>query len=436
MDMQRNPKNSGKPFDISYGFPRNEAHPHPRIACPNKMETRTLPVNHLKRLRQALAPHGLKLLASEWQGMNAQYRFRCKSGHELSRSGSHLLYKLVECPTCRDVRRLEQLRDAARRAGGQCLAEQYAGRSARYHLICRDGHTFDKSGDKLLAGSWCPECAHRQQAKRMADPTGLKRLRAIVIERGGELLSTEYTKLADYYRFRCAEGHEWSTLGSEVVRGVWCRICANRRKVHAYRLQDGLEQLRRCAEDHDGICLASHYEGSKARYRFRCGEGHEWETLGARIFRGAWCPQCQYEAKRFGIDHMRNVAAERRGRCLSTVYRNATTKLEWECEHGHRWSAIPGAIVRGHWCPTCSQESLKLGIELMRSIATERGGQCVSGAYVDSATRLEWECARGHRWLATPNTIRRGHWCARCHFIDITTRPQTRRKRRHETVRV
>ncbi|OMG71450.1 hypothetical protein BW685_20965 [Burkholderia ubonensis] len=43
---------------------------------------------------------------------------------------------------------------------------------------------------------------------------------------------------------------------------------------------------------------------------------------------------------------------------------------------------------------------------------------------------------RGHRWHATPNTIRQGHWCARCYFISITSTEKTRRKRRHEAVRV
>lgn len=89
-------------------------------------------------------------------------------------------------------------------------------------------------------------------------------------------------------------------------------------------------------------------------------------------------------------------------------------------------------IFRGAWCTECQHEAKRFGIDLMRTIAAERGGMCVSTSYVNSATKLEWECARGHRGLATPNSIRRGHWCARCYFISITTTDKTRRKRRHE----
>lgn len=403
---------------------------------PDKAELSKLPVDQLKRLRQALLPYGLKLLESEWHGWNAQYRFQCRRGHELSRSGAHLLYTLVTCPACRDQEALLHLDRVARKAGGRCLSDRYAGRNARYQFVCHEGHHFEKTAGNLQKGSWCVQCARARHAKLMSDPDGLKRIQAVAYAHGGKCLSTIYTKQADRYRFRCAKGHEWETTGAEVVRGTWCRICANQEKVHAYRLADGLARLRRSARSQGGVCLAFDYEGSKAYYRFRCHEGHEWETEGAKIFRGSWCPQCGHEAKRFGIGFMRELAAAHGGRCLSETYRNTATRLEWACQKGHRWWAFPGAIVRGHWCSVCSRDAVKLGIDVMRRHAAERGGKCISDTYVNSSTRLEWECSRGHRWHATPNTIRQGHWCARCYFISITSTEVTRRKRRHEAVRV
>jgi len=31
------------------------------------------------------------------------------------------------------------------------------------------------------------------------------------------------------------------------------------------------------------------------------------------------------------------------------------TKLEWECEDGHRWSSTPHNIKYGTWCPICGK---------------------------------------------------------------------------------
>jgi hypothetical protein len=394
-----------------------------------------LSVDQLKRLRKALVPYGLKLLSEEWEGWHAQYRIRCRRGHEVSRSGAHLLYHLVTCPSCREDEALRKLRDFARQAGGKCITNRYAGRKARYRFVCRHGHEFEKSPESLERGSWCIVCSRAERALRMADPGGMKRLHAAARSHRGECLTKSYTKLGDRYRFRCAAGHVWSAVGQEVVRGAWCRICSNQKKVEGYRLHDGLARLQRCAKKRGGVCLSEVYEGSKAHYRFRCEAGHEFDMLGARTFRGSWCVECQHESKRYGMSLMHEVAKAHGGRCLSGIYRNAATRLEWECARGHRWWAYPGAIVRGHWCSACAHDAGKLGIDLMRAIAKERGGECVSKTYVNSSTRLEWECARGHRWFATPNTIRRGHWCARCYFISITATEETRRKRRHEAAR-
>jgi hypothetical protein len=44
------------------------------------------------------------------------------------------------------------------------------------------------------------------------------------------------------------------------------------------------------------------------------------------------------------------------GRCLSNKYINNATKLRWECKKGHIWIAKSGNIKNGKWCPKCSYE--------------------------------------------------------------------------------
>ena len=53
------------------------------------------------------------------------------------------------------------------------------------------------------------------------------------------------------------------------------------------------------------------------------------------------------------IDRWKKIAEERGGRCLSDVYFDSRTHLNWECFLGHRWSAKPDNILQGHWCPQC-----------------------------------------------------------------------------------
>ncbi len=60
--------------------------------------------------------------------------------------------------------------------------------------------------------------------------------------------------------------------------------------------------------------------------------------------------------KDFTIEDMRKAAAFRGGKCLSAdmVRGDWDTPLEWECAEGHRFTASPRLILLGgHWCPEC-----------------------------------------------------------------------------------
>ena len=50
----------------------------------------------------------------------------------------------------------------------------------------------------------------------------------------------------------------------------------------------------------------------------------------------------------------------------------------------------------------------------MRNLAKERGGTCLSLEYINSSTQIQWQCTKGHRWMATPSNIKSGYWCPYC----------------------
>lgn len=72
--------------------------------------------------------------------------------------------------------------------------------------------------------------------------------------------------------------------------------------------------------------------------------------------------------KKLTLDDMRFLANKNGGKCLSKEYITSTTRLEWQCDKGHIWKALPKDIKRSHWCPICGGSS-KLTIEEMKNIA-------------------------------------------------------------------
>ena len=110
---------------------------------------------------------------------------------------------------------------------------------------------------------------------------------------------------------------------------------------------------------------------------------------------------------------MHKLAEKKGGKCLSIEYVNTRTKLKWQCKEGHVWEAKPKKIKRGTWCPICAR-NVRLTIEKMHKLAEKKGGKCLSTEYVNTRTKLKWQCKEGHVWEARPDNIKRGTWCPIC----------------------
>ncbi|SDI80712.1 hypothetical protein SAMN05216466_13542 [Paraburkholderia phenazinium] len=328
---------------------------------------------------------------------------------------------------------LDQIRSKFVDAGLSLLDASWRGQNVRYRLRCERGHEWERGGQQLLriARIACPDCLVEDGMKRMHD---------IARQSGGHCLTSTYLGLKGRYRFVCAIGHEFETTAATIFRGCWCPICSNMRRAERQLwAAGGLLPIQNRARERGGECLSTVYEGKSAQYRFRCVQGHEWETSGIEVMREAWCPQCVYERARRpdGLAELQRVAVRRGGKCLASGYQRIQTRYPFQCERGHEWLAWGSEILKGSWCPTCrTEDRQRRGIETMHAIAAERGGRCLSDTYVDNQTKLEWECARGHRWWARPRQIASaGNWCAQCGFLSRITREKTRRKRRYEAVK-
>lgn len=121
---------------------------------------------------------------------------------------------------------------------------------------------------------------------------------------------------------------------------------------------------------------------------------------------------------KYKIEDMQKIAKDRGGKCLSSKYINVKTKLQWKCKEGHIWESRPHNILQGNWCPYCAnkkqRDTLRGSMDEMQKIAKQRGGRCLSKAYINALTKLKWQCKEGHKWAASLASIKSGHWCPIC----------------------
>ena len=230
-------------------------------------------------------------------------------------------------------------------------------------------------------------------------------MQKIARRRGGQCLSKEYVRDNSNLTWQCSAGHKWEAVPNNIKRGRWCPTCASMRN-------GTIEEMQEMAKERGGQCLSAKYTNNQTKLTWKCTEGHQWETTPSHIRQGHWCPACAGNAMST-IEEMRRTAKSKGGRCLSKEYINARSRLTWQCKQGHQWRAVPGNIRSGKWCPVCAGTQTG-SIEEMSQIARGRGGHCLSKEYINSRTKLTWQCKQGHHWKALPSSIKQGHWCAIC----------------------
>jgi hypothetical protein len=171
--------------------------------------------------------------------------------------------------------------------------------------------------------------------------------------------------------------------------------------------------------------------------RYLCQRGHIVTAhRDSPACRG--CPLCQFEQTTPACNKSRakltlfalsEIARERNGTCLASLYESSRTPVPWRCQNGHTWLASADNVKgKRSWCPECARARRKLSIADMRAMAAARGGKCLSAQYVSGLKKLRWQCADGHEFLLAPNNIRREptstrkpSWCPFCKFKSAET---------------
>lgn len=361
----------------------------------------------LEALEDVVRARGGKIL-SKYRNANTHVRFACVHGHTWRTQPIVVLRRRAWCPTCADAARIAQQRaDALARLqqivdehGGRILSP-WVGSRAPLLFECARGHTCWRQPAAIRAGEWCSVC----RGTRLC----IEQAHDVARERGGRCLSAAYRGGTRPLRWRCAAGHEWSTVLVNILDGGWCPSCRG--------LPPGdIEQMRLLATERGGELLSIRYQNANIRLRWRCAAGHEWLAKPADVTKGSWCHTCA-KAKggrpRLTLQEMQHTAAERGGQCLSDVYVNNKQRLLWRCARGHEWLASGNRVRQGSWCPRCKY-SVRGTLGGMEALALERGGRCLSRSWNDHRKPLRFRCVHGHVFELIGSAVRTGVWCPRC----------------------
>lgn len=350
------------------------------------------------------------------------------------------------------------------RHDGYCLSESYIGMRVKLKWKCKEGHIWEAEPRHIKDGKWCKECSINK--KRLSINQIKQR-----IPKGGKLLSTRYINAKTKLHWKCNCGHEWYSVWSNVSQGKWCPKCAGNSK-------RTLQEFKEIARSRGGKCISNKYLSMKKQLIWQCHRGHQWKSTPEKISIGRWCPYChdssgesicrvffeQLYNKNFpksrpswlinsdgnrmeldGYCEELGIAFEHHGdqhfkitkftpnkKSLQKRINDDQTKRDLCKKYGVKLIEIPQIfsqieinslkdfIKKFINIPedfVFNLDSFYRGqdkIEEFRKIAQYHGGNILSSSYINSKVKLKVQCKCGRVWMAWPDSLKQGHWCASC----------------------
>lgn len=417
---------------------------------------------------------GGRLLSNSYKNNRQKLKWECANNHTWYATFHDVSSSNSWCPKCSGKARLtiSELKKIAKSKGGELLSKKIINSKTKLKWKCADGHTWQAQPTCIKnQGEWCPYCnsfPNEEKCRYILEfllQTPFKKNRTFI---GSRIELDGYSKKHDLaFEFQGIQHYEYkryfhkdSTVfkrnqerdkekerlcqesGIKLIvipyfvtyqKGSLPEYIAAKLKELKIPLKKKLKDfsfrgfqkhiselntLNRIAKQRGGKLLSQEYLGLHSKLQWQCGKGHKWFATPSNVKNNkSWCLKCSGSEKKT-ILQMQTIAKSKGGKCLSDKYINSHTKLLWECKKGHQFSASALHVINSKsWCRECSGTK-PLTIEEMQTIALRRGGKCLSPEYKNCNTKLLWQCDAGHTWLATPLSVKHGKtWCLTCFRI-------------------
>ena len=158
--------------------------------------------------------------------------------------------------------------------------------------------------------------------------------------------------------------------------------------------------------------LEGKYVNNSAKVELRCNKGHKYSVRPSHFKSGKRCPICSGCSKEHAkLEFIKQVDGEEYK--VLGIYINAITKIELECNKGHKYFVKPNSFKNGNRCPICAVNNPeKSKLNFINQV--EKEGYKLIGEYVNNNTKVELQCNKGHKYFVRPSDFKGGCRCPYC----------------------
>ena len=287
---------------------------------------------------------------------------------------------------------------------------------------CKSGHTWDAIMGNRGKGSGCPICANKSVL------AGFNDLATTHPELAAQADGWDPTKVSfgngKKHRWRCDAGHLWEiSPNARSNRKSGCPICAGQQVLVGFN--DLSTTYPEIAKEAFGWDPKTRTAGSsRSKVKWQCSLGHVWEAVVSdRTLGGNGCAVCSGRQINVGFNDLATIdpkiGSEAYGWDPRTVTVGSEKKKQWQCKHGHIWSATVVSRVSGRGCPVCAGKVVVAGFNDLATthpeIIFEVDGWDPTKVSFGNGRKHRWKCKSGHSWEVSPNQrTNQGHGCPIC----------------------
>ena len=309
--------------------------------------------------------------------------------------------------------KIQRIESICNEANTTLLSKKPSKKTDSLKFVCAKGHQFSKRLDVTLwTGADCQQC---KRDKNKAEKN-TARAKQIADANGAVLISKIVLSTKEKIEFRCAQNHTVIKSIDKLSTPPFCGKCAKQiaQKEHGAKQ---LSEINKFAKQNGLQLLSTEYVNNRTLMKWRCDASHVFEARWDNIQQGHRCPFCSGSKVIGGlVKRALNLADKNGGILISEKVSTSKQKLEWQCQNGHQFKARLDHVHQGSWCFECAHGP-RHTIELMRTVAEQRGGKCLKELQRTEAghSNFLWECSEGHQWQALGiNVFNKGKWCAQC----------------------
>jgi thiol-disulfide isomerase/thioredoxin len=325
---------------------------------------------------------------------------------------------------------------------GSIIIGDYINTKIKTMLQCENGHKWSPRPNSIYSGRWCPYCYCPRNGKKI--PITKKKteeeFQQFVNTKhlGGKILGT-YVNGSTKIKMQCEKGHTWNPIPYNIYHGSWCPICVKIAKSakDIYKAQKNFILL--INTNHPGSKMIGAYINSKTKIKIQCEKGHTWMQRPSDIIRrGSWCPDCKRttNSRRAGrlpktTEEIQQLINSKYPGSKIIAYVNNRTKAKIQCENGHIFERRIDKTLRGRWCPICldsvikikenkikENRKLKAKEKFQQYMKTHHPDGKILEDYVNTHTKIKFQCEKEHIWIARPYNISLGRWCPICYHVN------------------